>query len=106
MATALHNGIRLTVRSSAPGRLVVRAYVDKKTARRLHIKKHAKGPVVIGTLVKQIGDGRHHVTLKIARKVKNHLRHAKRVKLSLKATITDLDGNRTVDRSKLVLTRK
>jgi hypothetical protein len=103
MGTALHKGIGLTVRSSAPGRLVVRAYVDKKTARRLHIKKNAKGPVVIGTLVKEIGDGRHHVTLKIARKVKKHLRHAHRVKLALKATITDLDGNRAVDRSKLVL---
>jgi hypothetical protein len=105
MATALRKGIALTVRSSAPGRLVVRGYVDKKTARRLHIKKHAKGPVVVAALVKQIGDGRHHVTLKIAHKVKQHLRHAKRVKLALKATITDLNGNRKTDRSKLVLTR-
>jgi hypothetical protein len=106
MGTALRKGIALTVRSSAPGRLVVRAYVDKKTARKLHIKNNAKGPVVVAALVKQIGDGRHHVTLKIAPKVKKHLRHAKRLKLALKATITDVDGNRTTDRSKLVLTRK
>ncbi len=105
IATALHKGIALTVRSSAPGRLVVRAYVDKKTARRLHINKNAKGPVVVAALVKKIGDGRHHVTLKIAPKVKKHLRHAKRVKLALKATITDVDGNRKTDRSKLVLKR-
>jgi hypothetical protein len=106
MTTALRKGIPLTVRSSAPGRLVLKAYVDKKTARRLHIKKNAKGPVVVAALVKHIGDGRSHVTLKIARKVKKHLRHAGRVKLALKATITDLDGNRTTDRAKLVLARK
>jgi hypothetical protein len=106
MATALRKGIPLTVRSSAPGRLVLKAYVDKKTARRLHIKKNAKGPVVVAALVKHIGDGRSHVTLKLARKVKKHLRHAARVKLALKATITDVDGNRTTDRAKLVLARK
>jgi hypothetical protein len=105
MATALRKGMRLTVRSSVPGRLVLKAYVDKKTARRLHIKRHAKGPVVVAALTKHIGDGRSTVTLKLARKVKPHLRHAKRVKVALKATITDVDGNRKTDRSKLVLTR-
>jgi hypothetical protein len=46
------------------------------------------------------------VTLKFTRKAKKHLRHAKRVKLSLRATVTDLDGNRAVDRTKLVLKRR
>jgi len=106
MATALRKGIGVTVRSSAVGRLIVRAYVDKKTARKLHIKKHPTGPVIVGTLVKEISDGRHHYTLKIARKFKKELRHAHRVKLALKATLIDLDGNRTTDRSKVVLTHK
>ena len=106
LANALRKGIALTVRSSAPGRLVVRGSVDRKTARRLHIKKNAKGPVVVAALIKQIGEGRHHVTLKFARKVKKHLRHANRVKLAIKATITDFAGNRTTDRSKLILKRR
>ena len=46
------------------------------------------------------------MTLKLTRKAKKRLRHANRVKLALKATITDLDGNRTTERSAVVLKRK
>src|SRR4051794_19729595 len=46
LATSLKKGLHLTVRSSAPGRLVVKVTVDKKTARRLHLKTHATAPVV------------------------------------------------------------
>jgi hypothetical protein len=101
LATALRKGVRLTVDSSAPGRLVARATVDKKTAKRLHLKK-----AVVASASKVIADGRSHVTLKFTKKAKRHLRHAKRVKLSLRATITDLDGNKAVDHRKLVLKRK
>jgi hypothetical protein len=105
LATALRKGIQLTVRSSAPGRLVLRGYVDKKTARRLKVKKNAKGPVIVAALTKRIGDGRTRVTLKLARKAKKRLRHVNRVRLALRATITDLEGNRTADRSKVLLKR-
>jgi hypothetical protein len=106
LATALRKGVRMSITSSAPGRLVARATVDKKTARRLKLKKNAKGPVVVASVTKVIGDGTSHVTLKFTHKAKKHLRHAKRVKLSLRATVTDLDGNRAVDRTKLVLKRR
>jgi len=85
---------------------VVKVTVDKKTARRLHLKKNAKGPVVVASLTKVIGDGRSRVTVKFTKAAKKHLKHAKRVKLAIKATITDLDGNRTTDRAKMTLTRK
>jgi hypothetical protein len=94
------------VTSSAPGRLVARATVDKKTARKLHLKNNAKGPVVVASVAKDVGDGRTRVTLKFTKKAKKHLRHAKRVKLSVRAAITDIDGNTGVDGSKVVLTRK
>ena len=106
LATTLRKGLRITVTSSTPGALVARAYVDKKTARRLKIKKNAKGPIVVATAAKVIGEGRSHVTLKFTRKAKKRLKHAKRVKLMLRASITDLDGNRAVDRAKLVLKRR
>jgi hypothetical protein len=106
LGTTLRKGLRLTVTSSAPGRLVARATVDKKTARRLHLKKHAKGPVVVASVVKNIGDGRTRVTLKFTKKAKKHLKHAKRVKLTVRAAITDLDGNTGIDSSKVVLTKK
>jgi hypothetical protein len=106
LATALRKGLHMTVESSAPGRLVARATVDKKTAKRLKIKKNAKGPVVVASVTKVIGDGRSHVTLKFTKKAKKRLKHAKRVKLSLRATVTDLDGNQAVDRAKLVLKRR
>jgi hypothetical protein len=101
LATALRKGLHMTVESSAPGRLVARATVDKKTAHRLHLKKP-----VVAAVTKVIGDGRSHVTLKFTKNAKKHLRHAKRVKLSLRATVTDLDGNRAVDHTKLVLKRR
>ena len=106
LATSLKKGLHLTVRTSAPGRLVVKVTVDKKTARRLHLKKNAKAPVVVAALTKVIGDGRSRVTVKFTKAAKRHLKHAKRVKLAIKATITDLDGNRTTDRTKMTLTRK
>jgi hypothetical protein len=106
LARSLKKGLHLTVHSSAPGRLVVKVTVDKKKARRLHLKKHVKAPVVVASLVKAIGDGRSRVTVKFTKKAKKALKHASRVKLGIKATITDLDGNRTVDRAKMTLTRK
>jgi hypothetical protein len=106
LATALRKGLRMTVTSSTPGALVARAYVDKKTARRLKINKHAKHAVVVASVAKVIGEGRSHVTLKFTRKAKKRLRHAKRVKLTLRASITDLEGNRATDRAKLVLKRR
>jgi hypothetical protein len=106
LGTTLRKGLRLTVTSSAPGRLVARALVDKKTARRYHIKNNAKGPVVVASAAKNVGDGRTRVTLKFTKKAKKHLKHAKRVKLTVRAAITDIDGNTGVDSSKVVLSRK
>jgi len=106
LSASLKKGLHLIVHSSAPGRLVVKVTVDKKTARRLHLKTHAKAPVVVAALSKVIGDGRSRVTVKFTKAAKRHLKHARRVKLAIKATITDLDGNRTTDRAKMTLTRK
>ena len=85
---------------------MARATVDKKTARKLHLKKNAKGPVVVASVVKNVGDGRTRVTLKFTKKAKKHLKRAKRVKLTVRAAITDIDGNRGVDSSKVVLKRR
>jgi aromatic ring hydroxylase len=106
LATALRKGLRITVTSSTPGALVARAYVDKKTARRLKINKQAKGPVAVAAAAKAIGEGRSRVTLKFTRRARKRLNHAKRVKLTLRAAVTDVDGNRGTDRAKLVLKRR
>ena len=101
LAATLRKGLHLTVRSSAPGRLVLKASVSKKLAHRLKLKK-----TVVATLTKRIGDGRSKVTLKFTPRAKKRLRHVKRVKLALKATITDLEGNRSTDRSAVTLKRR
>jgi hypothetical protein len=106
LGTTLRKGLRLTVTSSAPGRLLARALVDKKTARKFHLKKKAKGPVVVASRAKNVGDGRTRVTLKFTKKAKKRLKHAKRVKLTVRAALTDSDGNTGVDSAKVVLTRK
>ena len=50
LAPTLKKGLKLTLRTSEAGRATVKALVDRKTARRLKIKKNAKGPVVVAAM--------------------------------------------------------
>jgi hypothetical protein len=106
LGASLRKGIALNVRTSATGRVVVRGYVSRTVAKRLGIKKNAKRPVVVAAVAKTVDEGRTKVTLKFTRKAKRKLSGAERVKLALKATITDFEGNRTTDRAAMVLKRK
>ncbi|HET8756845.1 MAG TPA: SpoIVB peptidase S55 domain-containing protein [Solirubrobacteraceae bacterium] len=106
LAPALKRGVKLTLRTSEPGRAVVKAFADRKTARRLTIKKHAKGPVVVAAASKRVHAGRNTLKLVFTKKARKRLRHAKRVKLSARATIRSVAGNTATDRFKLTLTRK
>jgi hypothetical protein len=106
LATALRRGIKLTARSSEAGRVTLKAFVDRKTARRLKLKKNAKGPVVVAAASKRIHAGRNAVKLVFTKKARKRLRHAGRVKLAVRATIRSLEGNVGTDRFKLTLRRK
>ncbi|HEX5622549.1 MAG TPA: SpoIVB peptidase S55 domain-containing protein [Solirubrobacteraceae bacterium] len=106
LSTALKRGLKLTLRTSEAGRATVKALVDRKTARRLKIKKNAKGPVVVAAATKRVHSGRNTVKLVFTKKARKRLKHAKRVKLGIRATIRSVEGNTATDRFNLTLKRK
>jgi hypothetical protein len=103
LGPALRRGIRITVRSSTRGRLVLRALLSRKAARRFDIAK--RGPVVVGTKRRRVGAGRTPVTLKLKRGARDKLRDATRVRLTIRARLTTAAGTRT-DRFAVVLRRR
>jgi Big-like domain-containing protein len=105
LRTTLRRGIQFTVTSDEPGRLVVRALVTRKVARQLKIKKNATGPVAVGRLARDIAAGQTVVKVKLLRTARNKLKHAKRVKLRIVATITDAAGNERAETLRLTLKR-
>jgi hypothetical protein len=106
LSTALKRGVKLTLRTSEAGRATVKAFVDRKTAKRLKLKKNAKGPVVVAAATKRVHQGRNTVKLVFTKKARKRLKHAKRVKLAVRATIRSVEGNTATDRFKLTLKRK
>ena len=106
LSAALKRGVKLTLRTSEAGRATVKAFVDRKTAKRLHLKKNAKGPVVVAAATKRVHAGRNTVKLVFTKKARKRLKHAKRVKLAVRATIRSVEGNTATDRFNLTLKRK
>ena len=93
LRTALRDGIRFTTTTNEAGRVVVRVLVDRATARRLKITKNARGPVVVGSLARDIAAGKTVMKVKLSRKARTRMRLATRVKLRVVANITDSAGN-------------
>jgi hypothetical protein len=100
LSPALKHGVKLTLRTSEAGRATVKAFVDRKTAKRLKIKK------LVASATKRVHSGRNSVKLVFTKKARKRLRHAKRVKLAIRATIRSVEGNTATDRFKLTLKRK
>ena len=106
LSAALKHGVKLTLRTSEAGRATVKAFVDRKTAKRLKLKKNPKGPVVVAAATKRVHSGRNTVKLAFTKKARKRLKHAKRVKLGIRATIRSVEGNTATDRFNLTLKRK
>jgi SpoIVB peptidase S55 len=100
LGAALKHGVKLTLRTSEAGRATIKALVDRKTAKRLKIKR------VVATASKRVHAGRNTVKLVFAKKARKRLKHAKRVKLAVRATIRSVEGNTATDRFSLTLKKK
>jgi hypothetical protein len=101
LAAALKRGVRLTVRTSGPGRLVMRALVSRSAARKHGLRKR-----VVGSLSRRVGGGRTAVKLKLKPGARKRLQDARRVKLTIHARVTSLGGGRRADRFSVVLKRR
>ena len=106
LRTALRGGIRFTAATDEAGRLVVRVFVDRRTARRLGIKKNATRRVVVGSLTRDITTGETVVRVKLSRKARSRLKRAARVKLQIVVRITDSSGNVGTNTFRITLQRK
>ena len=87
LGRALRRGIRLTVQAGQPGVLVLRARVDRRTARRFDLRRR-----VVGTLLRGLDAGEHRVRLRLSRTARRQLRHANRVSLTLRGTFRSVSG--------------
>ena len=83
LATALKSGLSLTVRCSASCRVTVVASVDKKTAKKLHLRSRNVG--------RGIGFGAA-VKVKLTADARRALKRVKSVKLLLTMTAVGSDG--------------
>jgi hypothetical protein len=87
------HGVAVRATSSEPGTLSVAVSVDKRTARKLKINRRAHGRVVIGRLTQPIAAGATTVHVKLSRRARTALKHARKVKLRISVVITDAAGN-------------
>jgi hypothetical protein len=93
LRNARTKGLKLTSTSDEPGTLAVTIKVDRKTARKLKLKRKAKRAVTVGTLTQAIAAGKSTVTVKLTKKARKAFKQARRVKLLITATVTDAAGN-------------
>ena len=79
--------------------------VDKKTARKLKIKRNARRAVTVGTLTQAIAAGDSTVTVKLTKKARKAFKRARKVKLLITMKVTDAAGNETMQSMTVTLKR-
>jgi hypothetical protein len=84
---ALRRGLRLTATANEPGRIVIEAFVNDKTARDLGIDTR------VGSLARDLAAGKTNLKLRLDPDVRGRLATLKQVKLRLVARMVDSAGN-------------
>jgi hypothetical protein len=87
-------GLRLRFTTNERCRLDIRVVIDRRTARRLGIKRHARGPVVVARRTVTLPPGTRTVKLKLTRRARNGFRYARKVRLTVHVKTRDMAGNR------------
>ncbi len=105
LKNARAKGLAITETSSEPGTLHVTVSVDKRTARKLKIKRNARGAVVIGTLTRAVAAGRTALHVKLSAKARKAFKRARKVKLLVTLRVTDAAGNRATKTLHVTLKR-
>jgi hypothetical protein len=83
----LAKGLHLTLASNEAGKATVTVSVDAKTARKLHIKRE------VGRASAAATAGKLDLTVKFTAKARKALQKLRKVKLSVRAVVTDAAGN-------------
>ena len=105
LAALLARRLRVTARSSEAGRVRLELRLDRRTAKRLHLRS-ATATVRIATGSAAFArPGSAKVTLRLTSKAKRALARARNVKATLVATASDAAGNRATRTRTLTLRR-
>jgi Bacterial Ig domain len=106
LGTALRRGILFSARTNEPGRLAVKLYVGRKTARRFRLTRHLADRVGVGKAARHILAGKTVVRVKFSHKARARLKKAGTVRLTLVAKLSDAAGNVRTKRVRIVLVSK
>jgi Bacterial Ig domain len=106
LGAALRRGILFTARTNEAGRLAVKLYVGRKTARRFRLGKHPMDRVGVGKAARHIVAGKTVVRVKFSRKARARLKQAATVRLTLVVNLSDAAGNVRAKRVRIVLVGK
>jgi hypothetical protein len=98
--TALRRGIRLTATASEAGRIVIEAFVGRRTARSLGIDRQ------VGSLARNLAAGKTTLKLRLYRKARKELANLEKVRLRLVARMVDTAGNLRTRRLRITLKNK
>jgi hypothetical protein len=105
LGDARSQGVKLISSSDEAGTLAVTIKVDKKTARKLKLKRKAKRAVTVGTLSRAIAAGKTTVKVKLTKKARKAFKRARKVTLLISMIVTDAAGNATSRSMKVTLKR-
>jgi hypothetical protein len=83
----LAKGLHLTLASNEAGKATVTVTVDAKTARKLHIKREISRVSAI------VSAGKLELTLKLTAKARKAIKKLTKIRLSVRAVVTDAAGN-------------
>ena len=101
------SGLRLRFRTDELCRVTVRVYVDRRTARRLGIKRRPRGAVLVGQGTRTLPAGTRTVVVRLNARTRRALRGVRRVQFTVRITTRDAAGNRaTLTPRKVTLRRR
>jgi hypothetical protein len=102
---ALKKGLRLVLTPNEGGTATIRLTVDRATARKLKLKRNAKGPFKVGGLKTTLASGQSTVVVKLTAKARKALTNVRKVKLLITVVMTDPAGNSATHTMKVTLKR-
>jgi Big-like domain-containing protein len=101
--TVSRRTVSFTATTNEAGKLVLQVLVDRRTARRLKLKRHPATAVVVGSLTRDLAAGSRTVRVKLTDKARARLKGATGVELRLVARLTDAAGNVRTERMRFPL---
>jgi hypothetical protein len=90
---ARRGGLPITATTNEVGHITIRAFVTRRTARRLKIANDATGVVAVASLERHVAAGRTVLRVTLSRKARRRLKRGTRINLRIVGTITDSAGN-------------